>query len=200
MQGTYALREMQQIWKESDGATLNARGALGGICTIWNTTVFREEHRLESTHWVLVHLKNLPPGIIYPIFNVYMPNNYWEKIECWESLMKIKETGIHNNFIIVGDFNTTLNQGGKKGGSIVRDLFGEHMEDLISELDPFDVQPSKGKHTWSNKRLGVGHIATRLDRFLIHSSLLLLPLNISSKIIPWGISDHHPIALSFDKA
>jgi hypothetical protein len=43
-----------------------------------------------------------------------MPNNYWEKIECWESLMKIKEVGLHNNCIIAGDFNTTLHQGGKK--------------------------------------------------------------------------------------
>jgi hypothetical protein len=73
------------------------------------------------------------------------------------------------------------------------------MEDLISELDLFDVQPSKGKFTWSNKILGVGHIASRLDHFLIHSSILLLPLNILSQIVPWGISDHRPIALSFDK-
>jgi hypothetical protein len=45
----------------------------------------------------------------------------------------------------------------------------------------------------------VGHIATILDHFLIHSSLLLLPLNILSQIVPWGISYHHPISLSFDK-
>jgi hypothetical protein len=105
---------MQQIWKASDGVALNARGVSGGICTTWNTTVFREDQRLESTHWVLVHLKHLPSGIIYPIFNVYMPNNYWEKIECWESLMRVKEVGLHQNCIIVGDFNTTLHQGEKK--------------------------------------------------------------------------------------
>jgi hypothetical protein len=73
------------------GIALNARGASGGICTVWNTKIFREEQKLESSHWMLVHLKHLQSGIIYPICNVYMPNNYWEKIECWESLMKIKE-------------------------------------------------------------------------------------------------------------
>jgi exonuclease III len=199
LQGSEALREMKQIWKTSSGTTLNARGASGGICTVWNTQFFREEQTVESTHWSLVKLKHLQSGITYPICNVYMPNNYWEKRECWESLMKIKELGAQNNCIIAGDFNTTLHQGGKKGGTIVRDPFREHMEDLISELDLFDVHPSKGKFTWSNKRLGVGHIAARLDRFLIHSSILLRPLNISSQIVPWGISDHRPIALSFDK-
>jgi len=113
--------------------------------------------------------------------------------------MKIKEIIAQNNCIIAGDFNTTLHQGEKKGGSIVRDPFREHLEDLILELDLFDVHPSKGKYTWSNKRLGVGHIKARLDCFLIHSCLLLLSLNISSQIVPWGISNHCPIAISFDK-
>jgi hypothetical protein len=128
-----------------------------------------------------------------------MPNKYWEKIECWESLMKIKEVGLHNNCIIAGDFNTTLHQEGKKGDSIVRDSFKECMEDLILELDLFDVQPNKGKYTWRKKLSGVGHIATRLDHFLIQISLLLIPSNISTQIIPQGILYHFPIALSFDK-
>jgi hypothetical protein len=73
------------------------------------------------------------------------------------------------------------------------------MEDLVSDLDLFDVKPSKGKYTWNNKRTGVGHIAARLDRFLIHNPLLFLPLVITSQIIPWGISDHRPIALTLAK-
>jgi hypothetical protein len=81
MQGIEALREMQQIWKASEGVALNVRGASGGIYTIWNTTSFSEECIFESSHWVLVHLNHLPSGIIYPIINVYMPNNYWEKVE-----------------------------------------------------------------------------------------------------------------------
>jgi hypothetical protein len=73
------------------------------------------------------------------------------------------------------------------------------MEDLVFELDLFDVYPSKAKYTWSNKHAGVGHITSRLDRFLIYSSMLSLPDKISSQIIPWGLLDHCPIALSFDK-
>ena len=190
---------MKQIWKTNNGTTLNARGASRGICTIWNTQFFREEETIKSTHSSLVYLKHLQSGITYPICNVYMPNNYWEKMGCWESLMKTKDIGAQTNCIIARDFNKTLHQGEIKGGSIVRDMFREHMDDLISELDLFDVQPSKGKLTCSYKRLRVGHIASRLDRFLIHTFILLLSLNISSQIVPWGISDHLPISLSFDE-
>jgi exonuclease III len=103
-----------------------------------------------------------------------MPNNYWEKLDCWESLLGIRDSGFHQNCIIVGDFNITIHLSEKRGGSIFRYPSRENMEDLISTLDLFDVQPSKGKFTWNNRRVGPGHIATRLDHFLIHNSFLSL--------------------------
>jgi hypothetical protein len=65
--------------------------------------------------------------------------------------MRIKEDGFRKNCIIVGNFNTTLHQNEKKGGSTIRDPFRECMEDLVFELDLFDVHPRKGKYMWSNK-------------------------------------------------
>jgi hypothetical protein len=59
MQGFESLREMKQIWKESNGISLNARGMSREIYIVWNTKIFREEQKLESSHWILVHLKNL---------------------------------------------------------------------------------------------------------------------------------------------
>jgi hypothetical protein len=60
-----------------------------------------------------------------------------------------------------------------------------------------DIKPSKGKYTWNNRRSGLNHIATHLDRFLISSNLLLSPFVISSLILPFVVSDHKPISLSF---
>jgi exonuclease III len=199
MKGKESLLEMQQLWRTSTGATISARGASGGICTLWNLEIFQLDKSHEATHWLMVKLVHLPSGKIFPIINVYMPNNYWEKAECWESLLGIRDIGFHQNCIIVGDFNTTMHLSEKGGGSIVIYPSRENMEDLVSTLDLFDVQPSKGKFSWSNKRAGSGHIATKLDCFLIHSPLLSLLDEISSLIIPWGSSDHRPISLSFSK-
>ena len=58
-----------------------------------------------------------------------------------------------------------------------------------------DFKPSTRKYTWNNKRIGLGHIAARLDHFLVQDTFLLLGLNLSSKILPFGGSDHKPILL-----
>jgi hypothetical protein len=39
MQGQDDLCELQQLWRASDGVAISARGASGGICTLWNTMI-----------------------------------------------------------------------------------------------------------------------------------------------------------------
>ena len=55
----------------------------------------------------------------------------------------------------------------KKGGSLVRDPAREWVEDFILDWELEDIKPTSGKFTWSNKRIAPGHIAARLDRFLV---------------------------------
>jgi hypothetical protein len=57
----------------------------------------------------------------------------------------------------------------------VRDQYREKMDDLISDMDLFNVPPSKHQFTWNNRRIGSNHIVARLDRFLISSSFLAIP-------------------------
>ena len=95
----------------------------------------------------------------------------------------------------MGDLKIILNQDEKRGDSLVRDPIREIVDETILEWDLMDVKPSSGKYTWNNKRLGPGHIAARLDRFLVQDSFLLLGLNLSSKILPFGGSNHKPILL-----
>ena len=71
---------------------------------------------------------------------------------------------------------------------MVREPSKEWIEDLILEWDLLDMKARKGKFTWTNKRLGPGHIAARMDRFLIQSSFILMGLD--------GKSDNPPF-LSF---
>jgi hypothetical protein len=73
------------------------------------------------------------------------------------------------------------------------------VEDLISTWDLMDIKPSRGRYTWTNKRVGPGHIAARLDRFLVQSSFLTLGLTTSSEILPNSTSDHKPITLEIKK-
>jgi hypothetical protein len=81
-----------------------------------------------------------------------------------------------DNIILGGDLNVTMAQEEKRGGSIVRDPAREWVEDLVSTWDLIDIKPAKGLYTWTNKRIGPGNIVSRLDRFLVQSSFILLGL------------------------
>jgi len=80
----------------------------------------------------------------------------------------------------------------------VRDPFGERLEDLISQWGLTDIKPKNDIFTWSNKRIGPGHIAARLDRFLV--STHLLNSYPETKILCSAVSDHKPICLFFPPA
>eukprot|EP00253_Pinus_taeda_P021309 PITA_21309 len=83
-----------------------------------------------------------------------------------------------------------------RGGSIVRDSAREWVEDLLQDWDLLDIKTVSGMFTWSNKRIGPSHIAARLDRFLVHSSFLLLGLDACVHILPCSTLDHKPIKLT----
>eukprot|EP00253_Pinus_taeda_P011603 PITA_11603 len=129
------------------------------------------------------------------MFNLYALVLPSEKKHCWDLLQSY--LFLHNleNIIIAGDLNVSLAAEEKKGGSLVRDLAREWVEDLILDWDLEDIKPTSGKFTWSNKRLGPGHIAAHLDRFLVQSSFLSCCLMATSKILSYYTSDHKPILL-----
>ena len=128
------------------------------------------------------------------LFNIYALVLLWEKKDCWESLNSFLSTNPHENLVLAGDMNVTLALSEKKGGSPVRDPAREWVEDIMLDWDLEDIKPSKGKFTWTNKRVGPGHIAARLDRFLVHS-FLTLGLFTTSEILQACTSDHKPISL-----
>ena len=120
-----------------------------------------------------------------------------KKMDFLDSLLSLKVDLHGKDVIIPRDFNTTKSSSKKRGGSIIRDSFGEKLEDLMAYLDLLDPMPKNGRFTWSNKRTGPGHIAARLDHFLVNTSFLQKDFLPSSCIISSATFDHKPISLSF---
>ena len=101
------------------------------------------------------------------------------------------------NIVLASDLNITLVPNEKKGGLDGKDHMQDYVEDLIQAWDLINLKPNVGCFTWSNHRVGVANIYARLDRFLVHSTLMDGKI-ISSKILPKIMSDHHPISLLFE--
>ena len=141
---------------------------------------------------LLLLLKKIVKKLNYTItiINIYMPNTYAEKQDCWKSLQDLKHTEYGTNCILGGDFNTVLKQDKKIRGAVVREIHQKDLKDLLMQSNLFDVKSSKFKYTWNNKRVEPGRIAARLDRFLASDILLSTSFTITSEIQPWCGSDH----------
>ena len=114
-------------------------------------------------------------------------------------MREVRSNSTLENIILARDLNAILNQAKKRGGYMVRDPIRKQVDELILDWEVSEVIPSKGKFTWTNKRMGPWHIAARLDKFMIQESFLLLGFNPSSKILPFGGSYHKPILLEVKK-
>eukprot|EP00253_Pinus_taeda_P009309 PITA_09309 len=195
MEDSAFLQASRKFWKKYGVHATYARGASGGLGSLWNPNKFSLISESLNTHWILLKLQHLESKEIISLVNVYAPNNAGEKKLCWDSIKNLADLEDLENIVITGDFNLTLLSSEKRGGSIVRDPARETVEDLMQDRDLIDIKPTTGKYTWSNKRAGPGHIAARLDRFLVQSSFLLLGLEAKSHILHSNTSDHKPISL-----
>ena len=193
-----ALQSKEKFWKKGTGIGSNSRGASGGIATFWGPSLYDIEAEERTIHWIFTKLIHKHSGRTVSLFNLYVPVMHMEKKECWNTLVSFLQVQNRENIIVAGDLNVTLAACEKKGGNPVRDPSREWVEDLISDWDLIDIKPRKGNFTWTNKRMGPGHVAARLYRFLVHSSYLDLGLLVSSKILPHCTSDHKPILLALD--
>ena len=81
----------------------------------------------------------------------------------------------------------------------MRDPIGERLEDFIISWNLIDIKLKKGKFTWNNNIVGPGHIAARLDRFLVSSSFPNKPLLPVSSIMSSTTSNHRPISILFSE-
>ncbi|XP_059066331.1 uncharacterized protein LOC131857650 [Cryptomeria japonica] len=66
---------------------------------------------------------------------------------------------------------------------------------FVQKLDVVGCKPSKGWFTWTNRRMGFSNIVERLDKFLISSYWLKEDIQVSTKTLPYSVSDHFPVQL-----
>lgn len=145
---------------------MSARGAWRGLGTLWNSNKFSLISYSLNTHWIFFKMQHLDSKEIICLFNVYVPNNAGEKKDCWDSIKGLADLENLKNVIIAKHIKLTLQASEKRGGSIVRDPAREWVEYLMQDWDLLDIKPVAGTFTWSNKRVGPGHIVARLDHFL----------------------------------
>lgn len=115
------LHITRKLWKRSEGQAVSARGASGGLGTLWNANKFSKIKKIANTHWLLSKLQHVDTDETLCLFNVYAPASAGDKKSCWESIRSMADLEDLVHIIIARDLNLTLSLAEKCGGSIVRD-------------------------------------------------------------------------------
>ena len=123
---------LKSIQTNGKGHAVSASGASGGLLCWWNAYKFELSSAIENRNWIFLKLENRETKKILWIGNVYGPTMNLQKDIFWSSLEEQCDGKKSDPCFIAGDFNVTISAAERRGGSKVRDPFGERLEDLIS--------------------------------------------------------------------
>ena len=87
----------------------------------------------------------------------------------------------------------------KTGGRTRLELDSISFKEFIQSNLLMDLPTSNGIHTWTNKRKGTQHIASRLDHFLMSDNAIHLGRNFHTSIMPLTGSDQWPILMQWSQ-
>ncbi|XP_058773230.1 uncharacterized protein LOC131647348 [Vicia villosa] len=136
-------------------------------------------------------------GIVYNLVNVNASCNRVERQHTWDSLIRIKNSRINEEWCVAGDFNEVLRKEEHIGVGSHRDWRGmEDFRSFVEEMELIDINCVGGKFTWFKDN---GKSMRRLDRFLLSKKLIEMWEVVDQIIEKRDISDHAPIRLYVGK-
>ena len=147
----HCLATLKRFYPKGEGLATNVIGASGGLLCWWDNEKFAMHSAIENKNWLFIKLENKEKKEMFWIGNIYGPTIHAQKDSFWKSLEEQCEGKSLLPYFIAGEFNVTISAEERRGGTKVKDPFGEKLEDLISLWSLSDIKPKNGTFTWSNK-------------------------------------------------
>ncbi|XP_058746549.1 uncharacterized protein LOC131619477 [Vicia villosa] len=172
----------------------NSSRRSGGLITLWNSNNVEFLCSFKGDGYLVtkVEWKNNN----YYIVNIYSSCLLSKKKELWKELLELKEIFKDGEWIMGGVFNAIKNSRERKGRMALANL---NETDIFSEfIDKFflvDVSCKGKKFSWFS---GDGKSMSRLDHFLVSSSIVSNWGVVGQLIGDKDISDHCPVWLMMD--
>lgn len=165
---------------------------------MWSSHLWDCKSFSLNQNWLKINLVKKDESCDIIVYNVYIPNQFREKEQCWEELREDMDKEQNTNVILAGDLNLILHANEKRGGNFLPDPFRSQLEELMSDHELMDIIPKNRKFTWNNRRLGPGNIMERLDRVLVNISLLSTFAAAYTNVLNSSTSDHFPVMLTLE--
>lgn len=141
--------------------------------------------------------KNIFDGKECVITNIYAPNSKSTRSKFWDKIQQKRNFFPLNSWVMMGDFNTSLQDIDKYGGIHAQPDNRSNLMNFININALIDMDLNGASYTWSNQRDGEDLIQVRLDRSLVTNDWILSH-RCSLSIINRIGSDHYPISFVAD--
>lgn len=127
---------------------------------------------------------------------IYAHNHTVSRRSLWKSLQKFSKVVKDSPWIILGDFNATLDPSEKSsGGSKITTAMSD-FRDCMASIDIEDLAMSGLSYTW-NKRPGVsGGLLKKLDRVMGNLAFVYAFPTSHAQFLPFMTSDHSPASFT----
>ena len=73
------LQRSKKFWNKGGTLAVSARGASGGLGTLWNSSKFRLTMKKEHAHWLFTKLQHQETKETFSLFNVHVSISGKEK-------------------------------------------------------------------------------------------------------------------------
>lgn len=187
------------IWPGCRSVSVDASRASGGLSILWNPQVYYLED-FNASHYVIQATFHLIGTNIHGhLSNVYFPQELQNKMDLLETLSVLNSVRRYPLWLCGGDFNMISSLEERSGGRLRLEGDSIGFRYFIHRNQLIDFQTSNGIYTWTNKRRGPHHIASRLDHFLMSDNAIHLGGALHASIMPQMGSDHWPIMLQWTR-
>jgi hypothetical protein len=121
---------------------------------------------------------------------IYAHVNTVERRSLWKSFHKYSMAFKNSPWVILGDFNTTLDVSEKSSGSSKVTTGMSDFRDCISDIDMDDIAMNDLSFTWGKRPGKPGGLLKELDRVMGNVAFMFSFPTSYAKFLPFMISDH----------
>ncbi|XP_071705091.1 uncharacterized protein [Rutidosis leptorrhynchoides] len=126
---------------------------------------------------------------------VYAKNYYIHRRPLWENLCKHTSFVGNHPWVIMGDFNVSLNLDDSTAGGSQITLAMREFRECVVHMRMSDVSHSGLQYTWNQRPNASDGILKKIDRIMANDVFINDFSNACAIFLPYRISDHSPAVL-----
>lgn len=189
--------EKLKFFNQGGVCGISSNGAFGGVAIFWNKKTIDGDLIDEDGNIISMRVKCIAEGQEWVVTKIFAPNSKAARSMFWDKIQQKIGFFSKDSWLLMGDFNTPLQEIDKFGGTQAQLDRKIDLMDFINVNALIDVDLSEASYTWSNRSDGGDLIQVRLDRSLITPNWVL-KYRCSLSVINRIGSDHYPISFVVD--